>query len=112
MQLLQQLQSRAENLEEAQALMTQQLKAQKEEQGGTLRRATLELAIAELHSRRPETSAHNALTFSQSCGQVVCLSVCLSVCSSVRPSGRPACLPVRPSVFHEVSACLPARLSV
>ncbi len=47
-QLLQQLQSRAANLETAQALTTQKLGALRQERGETLRRATLELAIAEL----------------------------------------------------------------
>lgn len=56
MQLLQQLQSQAAKLDSAQAAIAQELKAQKQERGETLRRATLELALAELtHGRRDHT---------------------------------------------------------
>ena len=48
MQLLQQLQSQATKLEGAQTAITQELRAQRRERGETLRRATLELALAEL----------------------------------------------------------------
>ncbi len=52
MQLLQQLQSQATKLDHAQTAITQELRAQRRETGETLRRATLELALAELtHGR-------------------------------------------------------------
>ena len=50
LQLLQQLQSQAAKLDSAQAAIAQELKAQRQERGETLRHATLELA--------PEDSAH------------------------------------------------------
>ena len=52
MQLLQQLQSQATKLEGAQTAIARELRAQRRERGETLRRATLELALAELtHGR-------------------------------------------------------------
>ena len=69
-QMLRQLQTRAGNLEEAQALTAQQLKAQKKERGDTLRRATLELALAELAHGGKSNSASFASTCSQKHGMV------------------------------------------
>ena len=71
-QLLLQLQNRAGNLEEAQALTAQQLKAQKHDRGEVLRRATLELAIAELTRGAGESnSASPASTPSHKHGLVI-----------------------------------------
>ena len=60
MQLLQQLQSQATKLDHAQTAIAQELRAQRRERGETLRRATLELALAELTHGRVDHVGQNA----------------------------------------------------
>ncbi|DBA68833.1 TPA: hypothetical protein ACH3X2_013320 [Trebouxia sp. C0005] len=60
MQLLQQQQAQATKLDQAQAAIAQELKAQRRERGETLRRATLELALAELTHGRVDPAGPSA----------------------------------------------------
>lgn len=80
MQLLQQLQSQATKLDQAQAAIAQELRAQRRERGETLRRATLELALPELtHGRVDHVGQSAAQGLTRSLVSACCC--CYPCCS-------------------------------